>query len=181
MRLNRLTPGLLILSGLFLYDIFWVYLSGYVFRGESVMIVVATSIDIPAKLVFPGWNVFSHCTLIGLGDLVVPGFYISFVSRFGDRAKTQAYYVSHLCAYFASILVCIFVISLGFGGQPALLYIVPALFLSTFAVGHRRGEIQKLFDGVESLHGGSNEESNHSDGSNDQNINLDDVFQRKNS
>lgn len=59
-RLNRLTPGLLILSVLFFYDIFWVFLSPYVFKGESVMIVVATNIDIPAKLVFPNWDVFTN-------------------------------------------------------------------------------------------------------------------------
>lgn len=128
-RLNKLAPGLLILSALFAYDVFWVYLSGYVFGGQSVMIVVATGIDVPAKLVFPGWNVFSSCSLIGLGDLVVPGFYISYVSRFGEQVQTQLYYIAHMCGYFVSIVVCIFVISLGYGGQPALLYIVPTLFL----------------------------------------------------
>jgi len=55
-RLNKLMPGLLLLSALFLYDIFWVFLSPYIFRGESVMIVVATNVDLPAKLVCPQYD-----------------------------------------------------------------------------------------------------------------------------
>lgn len=103
LRLNKITPGLLLLSMLFFYDIFWVFLSPYFFKGESVMVAVATNLDLPAKLVFPGWNVFTRCSLIGLGDLAIPGFFISFVTRFGDHMGTSAYYFFNLIAYFLSI------------------------------------------------------------------------------
>lgn len=38
--------GALLLSGLFFYDIFWVF-------GTPVMVTVAKSLDAPIKLVFP--------------------------------------------------------------------------------------------------------------------------------
>ncbi|CAI2364580.1 unnamed protein product [Moneuplotes crassus] len=159
MRLNKLMPGILLLSALFFYDIFWVFLSPYIFGGESVMMVVATNVDLPAKLQFPhynfstiftGANPFVPCALIGLGDLAVPGFYISYISRFGDYMNAKVYLISHLIAYFLSICACIYVISLGNGGQPALLYIVPALFIATFIVGKLRGEMSDLFEGLPS-------------------------------
>ena len=158
-RFNKLMPGLLLLSALFFYDIFWVFLSPYIFRGESVMIVVAQNVDLPAKLQFPqydlstlftGPNVFVSWSLIGLGDLAIPGFYLCYISRFGDYMNTKIYFITHLVAYFLSICLWIYVISLGYGGQPALLYIVPALFISTYAVGTIRGEIDELFEGLPS-------------------------------
>lgn len=148
LRLNKLMPGLAVLSALFLYDIFWVFFSPYIFHGESVMVVVATNVDLPAKLVFPSWNVFTSCSLIGLGDLAVPGFYIGYVTRFGDYMRTNLYYLCHIIAYILSIIVCIYVVSLGYGGQPALLYIVPALFITTFTLGVLRGEVNDLFEGL---------------------------------
>ena len=148
-RLNKLAPGILILSVLFIYDGFWVFLSPYFF-GQSVMVEVATKIDLPAKLVFPGFNEFSRGSLIGLGDLAIPGFYINYVTRFGFYHKTQSYYYVHMLAYAMSLLLWIIVVSSGYGGQPALLYIVPALFLSTFILGRKRREIKKLFNGIPS-------------------------------
>ena len=47
-------PGILLLSLLFIYDIFWVFISPYVFKeGKSVMIAVAMAYDLPNKLVMP--------------------------------------------------------------------------------------------------------------------------------
>lgn len=145
-------PGILILSVLFFYDIFWVFLSPYFFKGESVMVVVATKLDLPAKLVFPSWNVFTSWSLIGLGDLAIPGFYISYVTRFGHSMKSESYYILHMIFYFASIFLCIIVVSLGYGGQPALLYIVPALFLATFILAFNRDEVGDIFEGVPAYH-----------------------------
>lgn len=39
-------PGAVLLSGLFVYDIFWVF-------GTPVMVTVAKSLDAPIKLLFP--------------------------------------------------------------------------------------------------------------------------------
>ena len=49
------------------------------------MVVVATSLDLPVKIMFPTFTKFEPCSLLGLGDMVVPGFHIMLVSRFGDK------------------------------------------------------------------------------------------------
>lgn len=62
----------LMLSGLFGYDIYFVFFT-------PLMVTVAKSLDIPAKLLFPRPGGMS---ILGLGDLVVPGMVIGFALRF---------------------------------------------------------------------------------------------------
>jgi len=73
LRLTTLTPGMVLLGLLFFYDIFWVFLSPYFTTGgKSVMVAVATGLDIPIKLVMPHLTVdypTSACSLLGLGDI----------------------------------------------------------------------------------------------------------------
>jgi len=70
--------GMGLLTGLFFYDIFWVF-------GTDVMITVAKNIDGPIKLLFPKvLPVLSgeDMSLLGLGDIVIPGVFISLCLRF---------------------------------------------------------------------------------------------------
>jgi presenilin-like A22 family membrane protease len=88
MRLNKLFPGLTLLCLLFFYDIFWVFGSKMFTKdGQSVMVEVATGIDAPIKLLMPMILPFDRprqkCSLLGLGDIVIPGIYIGFLIRFG--------------------------------------------------------------------------------------------------
>lgn len=53
--------GLILLWGLFIYDIFWVFFT-------PVMNSVASSIDAPIKLLFPRKNNFG---ILGLGDISI--------------------------------------------------------------------------------------------------------------
>lgn len=86
-RLTTLMPGLLLLGLLFFYDIFWVFISPiFTSGGESVMVVVATGLDIPIKLVMPYIThdfPTSSCSLLGLGDILIPGIFVCFMARFG--------------------------------------------------------------------------------------------------
>lgn|SRR3990167_2873307 len=87
---------------LFFYDIFWVF-------GTDVMVTVAKSFDGPIKLLFPK-NVFSGAELefsmLGLGDIVLPGLFIAFLLRFdisrGKNSKT--YFYICLFSYFLGLL-----------------------------------------------------------------------------
>jgi hypothetical protein len=111
LRLNTLLPGMVLLSLLFFYDIFWVFLSPYFTSGgKSVMVAVATGLDIPIKLVMPHiTNAYptSACSLLGLGDILIPGIFIIFLSRFGfEVVNTSAYYNSSLLAYALSLIAC---------------------------------------------------------------------------
>jgi Signal peptide peptidase len=111
LRLTTLIPGMVLLGLLFFYDIFWVFLSPYFTTGgKSVMVAVATGLDIPIKLVMPHLTVdypTSACSLLGLGDILIPGIFIIFLSRFGfELVNTSAYYYASLTAYAFSLLAC---------------------------------------------------------------------------
>lgn len=109
-RLTTLVPGLLLLSLLFFYDIFWVFISPVFTGGTSVMMVVATGLDIPIKLVMPHLtNVFptTACSLLGLGDILIPGIFISFMARFGSEvAKSEIYFYAAIISYTIALLIC---------------------------------------------------------------------------
>ena len=73
--------GTLILMALFIYDIYFVFFT-------PLMVTVATNIDIPAKLLFPR-PVGPHqdqskqaLSMLGLGDIVLPGIIIGYALRF---------------------------------------------------------------------------------------------------
>ncbi|KAH8662311.1 signal peptide peptidase-domain-containing protein [Xylariales sp. PMI_506] len=64
--------GSSLLVGLFFYDIYMVFYTPY-------MVTVATKLDIPIKLVFEGPK---RSSMLGLGDIVVPGIFIALCLRF---------------------------------------------------------------------------------------------------
>jgi signal peptide peptidase-like protein 2B len=110
-KLNTLIPGVLLLSLLFCYDVFWVFITPYFTSGgESVMMVVATGLDIPIKIVMPHiTNPYptSTCSLLGLGDILIPGIFIGFMSRFGwDVVNSSIYYYGALVSYTIALLAC---------------------------------------------------------------------------
>lgn len=64
--------GSLVLAGLFVYDITMVFYT-------PLMVTVATKLDVPIKLVFPGPG---RGSMLGLGDVVLPGIMIALALRF---------------------------------------------------------------------------------------------------
>ncbi|KAG8694307.1 hypothetical protein FRC08_008569, partial [Ceratobasidium sp. 394] len=84
LKLDSLQTGCVLLGGLFFYDVWWVF-------GTSVMVTVATSLDIPVKLLFPR-SLLSLLSLVpppekspnmllGLGDVVIPGTLVALAHR----------------------------------------------------------------------------------------------------
>lgn len=73
--------GTLILMALFIYDIYFVFFT-------PLMVTVATNIDIPAKLLFPRPMRLDEdhskqaLSMLGLGDIVLPGIIIGYALRF---------------------------------------------------------------------------------------------------
>lgn len=86
MSLGNYKTSAILLTGLFAYDIFMVFGTEKVF-GDSIMVAVATKLDGPIKILFPrgfidpstGNQAFS---LLGLGDIVLPGLFLSMLMRF---------------------------------------------------------------------------------------------------
>ncbi|KAI1337176.1 signal peptide peptidase-domain-containing protein [Xylariaceae sp. FL0016] len=66
--------GTSLLFGLFFYDIYMVFYTPY-------MVTVATKLDIPVKLTFQGPK---GASMLGLGDIVLPGIFIAICLRFDN-------------------------------------------------------------------------------------------------
>ena len=132
--------GAILLTGLFFYDIFWVF-------GTEVMVTVAKSFDAPIKLLFP--RVFATATtkiqhsMLGLGDIVIPGIFIALLLRYDaersnispqaspSAAFRKPFFHACLIAYGLGLGTTIFVMNFFKAAQPALLYLVPACLLSS--------------------------------------------------
>lgn len=163
--------GALLLAGLFAYDIFMVFFSGRLTGGESVMVAVATKLDGPIKLLFPlpvdmvmpGKRAHS---LLGLGDIIVPGIFICHLLRFDhfsaagklvkkkDEKKDNAavavdgapepYFNAALLAYTLGLILTVYIMYAYDSAQPALLYLVPAVLGCSFIQAVTRGEVKAM-------------------------------------
>eukprot|EP00923_Selenidium_pygospionis_P044550 GHVN01077001.1.p1 GENE.GHVN01077001.1~~GHVN01077001.1.p1 ORF type:complete len:442 (-),score=81.37 GHVN01077001.1:488-1813(-) len=72
----------LLLSLLFFYDIFWVF-------GTEVMVTVAKSFDGPIKIILPRSLEPWQFSILGLGDIVVPGIVVAMSLRFDNFLHQQ--------------------------------------------------------------------------------------------
>jgi minor histocompatibility antigen H13 len=140
-HLDSFLTGMTLLAGLFVYDIFWVF-------GTDVMVTVAKNFDIPVKLLFPR-NILEDATgnftLLGLGDIVIPGVFIALCLKFDKKQNTNSYFAAGLVAYVAGLLTTMAVMHTFKAAQPALLYLSPACILSALSVALVKGQLPALF------------------------------------
>lgn len=145
LHLNNIVTGIILLCGLFVYDIFWVF-------GTNVMVTVAKSFDAPIKLLFPqdiitnGLNA-SNFAILGLGDIVIPGIFIALLLRFDYslKRKSKLYFYATFVAYFLGLMATILVMHIFKHAQPALLYLVPMCLITPLLLALIKGDIKKLF------------------------------------
>lgn len=147
--------GAILLGGLFFYDIFWVF-------GTDVMVTVAKSFDGPIKLLFPrimaAEGIKAEFSLLGLGDIVIPGLFVALLLRFDAvRSKLairsadqsnfpQHYFLTNVVAYALGLLATVAVMFFFQAAQPALLYLVPACLGGSLLTGIVRGEFSQLLE-----------------------------------
>lgn len=166
----------MLLTFLFFYDIFFVF-------GSDVMLTVAKNIDAPIKLLFPTeWGAIDAETgepkpkfsLLGLGDIVIPGIFIALALRFDiiktlpkkanemmDRGKAdevldmirkhsvsapKTYFIGTIIGYFLAIIATVVVMLIFDHGQPALLYLVPGVLLSVVFISFAKGEFKMMWE-----------------------------------
>jgi len=146
--------GAILLVGLFFYDIFWVF-------GTEVMVTVAKSFDGPIKLLFPRVlptvDTKGEFSLLGLGDIVIPGLFVALLLRLDARlahvnpykseylAFPKPYFLVNMISYALGLVATVMVMYYFKAAQPALLYLVPACLGGSLLVGLIRGEITYLF------------------------------------
>ncbi|KAK7692618.1 hypothetical protein QCA50_004250 [Cerrena zonata] len=132
LKLDSFKTGCILLTGLFLYDIWWVF-------GTEVMVKVATTLD---KEGF---------TMLGLGDVVIPGMFVSLALRYDQhRASVKSawstfskpYFFATLTGYALGLITTMFVMHTFKAAQPALLYLSPACILSFLLTALTRGELK---------------------------------------
>ena len=124
--------------------------------------------EAPAKFLFaavvePGDTRYPF-SILGLGDIVVPGAFVSLmrdVDREGlqqaarrtrssvaaavDGATFGPYFQASLSGYAFGLVTTFAANYLTKSGQPALVYIVPSLLLAAIATAFSRGEVEELF------------------------------------
>jgi minor histocompatibility antigen H13 len=148
-RLRIFKIGAILLLSLFLYDMVWAF-------GTEVMVTMVKNLNIPIQILFPRdyvrvKNGKVNLTLLGLGDIIIPGFFLALLLRFdAHRAQATAlffakpYFHSALTAYVAGMALILYVMTAYQTAQPALLYLVPACLGSSMGVALWRGEVKEL-------------------------------------
>lgn len=154
--LGQYKVGFILLGLLFFYDIFWVF-------GTPVMVTVAKNLDGPIKLMFPKdleSTDKSNFNMIGLGDIVIPGIYVALMLRFDiinyyRRYKTKQvpfsvsnckYFLATMVGYISGIVLTLFIMIAFKAAQPALLYLVPGVFISSLFVAVVNGQLKELWE-----------------------------------
>ena len=185
MRLNSIKVASTLLIAAFFYDIFFVFVTPYLTKGgESIMVDVATSggppkadpswcekyprdndcrggdplpmlFTIPRLFDFTGGS-----SMLGLGDIVLPGLLISFAARYDEAkrfigksnrggsgtvhqtcsTKSKGYFPYLVIAYAVGLAMANIAVYAMKMGQPALLYLVPCCLGTMVYLAKKRGE-----------------------------------------
>jgi len=150
-RLDSFLTGSVVLGGLFVYDIWWVF-------GTEVMIKVATQVDAPITLLWPKsvWLASDRgFTILGLGDVVVPGIFVALALRYdvyqeqSGKGPRRVFFWASLTGYCLGLITTMAVMHTFRAAQPALLYISPACILSVLITGSVRGELREMWNWVD--------------------------------
>ncbi|ODO04951.1 hypothetical protein I350_05562 [Cryptococcus amylolentus CBS 6273] len=156
LKLDSFATGFMLLGALLVYDVFWVF-------ATPVMVTVAKTIDAPIKILSPKTSPFASPTefsMLGLGDIVVPGLIIALCLRYDLYRYAQAHKGQNVTpkskfgrGYF-NVAALSYVLGLGVTmaamgwsgrAQPALLYLSPACTLGPLLYAAVRGELSQLW------------------------------------
>uniref|UniRef100_A0A6U4JMI3 Signal peptide peptidase n=1 Tax=Hemiselmis andersenii TaxID=464988 RepID=A0A6U4JMI3_HEMAN len=152
-RLSSLKVASSLLLLAFCYDIFWVFISSSIF-GKNVMVTVATGLNVPIKILVPlvfAHGKHTHFTLIGLGDIVLPGLLLCFAMRYDDAKRIDSkggYFAACMVGYCVGLTICEYVVGTYHWAQPAMIYLVPGTLIPFTWVAYNRNEIADVWEGL---------------------------------
>jgi signal peptide peptidase-like protein 2B len=114
---------------------------------------------LPMLFMVPRFDWFGGSSMLGLGDVVIPGLVIvlglrvDYANRTSSCRPDQSYWTA-LCAAYALGLAMTFAANInnwtfgtGVRGQPALMYLVPSILSCFLALAWRRGQVQAVWTG----------------------------------
>ncbi|KAK9380927.1 signal peptide peptidase-domain-containing protein [Kockiozyma suomiensis] len=151
LTIDSFKTGYIMLIGLFLYDIFFVF-------GTDVMVTVATTLTVPIKLTAPRPGTATQAAsqaMLGLGDIIVPAIFLSLCLRFDSwnyyrkhpntayssrRPFPKPFFNSAMVMYVIALIVTIFVMHVFKAAQPALLYLCPGIGGAVAVTAFVKGE-----------------------------------------
>uniref|UniRef100_A0A8D0DDD3 Signal peptide peptidase-like 2B n=1 Tax=Sander lucioperca TaxID=283035 RepID=A0A8D0DDD3_SANLU len=161
-RLPTFKACTLLLSVLFVYDVFFVFITPFFTKsGESIMVEVAAGPSdasmhekLPMVLKVPRLNSspLALCdrpfSLLGFGDILVPGLLVAYCHRFDILTQSsRIYFVACTIAYGIGLLITFVALAFMQMGQPALLYLVPCTLLTSLTVALWRRELPQFWTG----------------------------------
>lgn len=132
----------ILLCGLFFYDIYFVF-------ATDVMVTVAKGIQGPVTLRFPRAQGYS---MLGLGDVFVPGLLVSLLLRFDAKNAGYAqnfrapFFGGAMLAYAGGLALNYYILYAYDTPQPALLYLVPATLGVALATAFFKGQLNLLLN-----------------------------------
>ena len=155
--ITRYMNGVVYLVGMLLYDIGWVYFT-------DVMVTVAKELNLPIKLLFPHGDSIISFYMLGIGDIILPGIFAALMYRYDflraltsekltlarfdtlklERGFKRPYFIAAILGYFIGLLGTVLAFRFFDSAQPALLFINPAMLLSTLIYAVAKGEMREL-------------------------------------
>merc|ERR1712129_296590 len=131
LSLGSFVIGAILLMGLFVYDVFWVF-------GTEVMVAVPKGLGV-SPIPF---------SMLGLGDIVIPGIFVALMLRFDHKQgfTSTPYFYANFVAYVLGLVTTVGVMHFFDAAQPALLYLVPACLGAALLTAVSRGELQLLLN-----------------------------------
>merc|ERR1711997_1414939 len=124
----------------------------------------APHLSLPGKLVFPSSHSAGHFSMLGLGDIVMPGLLLCFVMRYDAYKRAQAkrmadagiplpshwykisYFHCSLLGYFLGLLTATVSSEFFKAAQPALLYLVPFTLFPLLLMAYLKGDLKSMWD-----------------------------------
>ncbi|POI30565.1 hypothetical protein CIB84_005684, partial [Bambusicola thoracicus] len=178
LKMPNFKSCVILLGLLLLYDVFFVFITPFITKnGASIMVEVAAGpfgnsekndgnlVEVPAERSAPHeklpvvirvprleYSAATLCdmpfSLLGFGDIIVPGLLVAYCRRFDvQTSSSSVYYVSCTIAYAIGMVLTFVVLALMKMGQPALLYLVPCTLITSSLVAWRRKEMKKFWKG----------------------------------
>ncbi|XP_041895697.1 signal peptide peptidase-like 2A isoform X5 [Corvus kubaryi] len=160
LKMPNFKSCVILLGLLLLYDVFFVFITPFITKnGASIMVEVAAgpfgnSEKLPVVIRVPRLehSASTLCdlpfSLLGFGDIIVPGLLVAYCRRFDVQTRSSSvYYISCTIAYAVGMVLTFVVLALMKMGQPALLYLVPCTLITSSLVAWRRKEMKKFWKG----------------------------------